>query len=61
MCIKNSLDVELNTLDDDDKVPMFGAYALLLVLAPYDPPDECGVDALLQYPPRGLTLLLCPR
>lgn len=29
----------------------------------YDPPppfDEWGVEALLQYPPRGLTLLLVP-
>lgn len=55
----DSLDVELNTLDeDDDKVLIFDAYALLLFPVPYEPPDECGVDALLQYPPRGLTLLL---
>lgn len=48
---RNLLDVELNTLVEvDDNMPMLGAYAFALPFPPtYDPPpDECGVDALLQ-------------
>lgn len=55
---KYLLDVELNTLAGDDDSPILGPYPFP---PPYDPPpDECGVDALLQYP-RGLTLLLWAR
>lgn len=52
----------MKTLAGEDVSPLMldaVAYPLLL---PYEPPpDECGVDALLQYPPRGLTLLLWAR
>lgn len=53
---------ELKTLaGEEDNPVMLGAVAYPLLL-PYDPPpDECGVEALLQYPPRGLTLLLWAR
>lgn len=63
------LEVELKTLAGDEGIAPIFEYPLacelgLAVLAfEYDPPppfDECGVEALLQYPPRGLTLLLVP-
>lgn len=55
--------MELKTLaGDEDNVPIFGPGAYPFPPPPYEPPpDECGVDALLQYPPRGLTLLLWAR